>query len=215
VGEAVTNARATVARAVAVVLCSATAWATVLLPVDLGALVREAPVVARGRVAAVEPRWTDDRRSIETLVTLDVESYLKGGLGEAVTFRVPGGQLGRFRSLVVGAPEFLVDQHVVVFLGHRGPSVPYVLGLSQGVYRLAATADGWLVTPPAVVVEPGRARPIVRGDVTRRPLSLAAFERQVRALVAPVSGPAQDALVPPKGRVPLGGLPRPKVDPTK
>ena len=44
--------------------------------------------------------------------------------------------MGRYRSIFVGAPEFAVDQRVVVFLGARGPSVPYVLGLSQGVYRI-------------------------------------------------------------------------------
>ncbi len=175
--------RWTVTWVVALCVCRATSSATVLLPADLTELVRDAPVVARGRVAAVEARWTDDRRAIETLVTLEVQTYLKGGLGAAVTFRVPGGQLGRFRSLVVGAPDFVVDQHVVVFLGHRGPSVPYVLGLGQGVYRVSRSDDGWMVAPPVV---DGRELPqvVVRGDRTRRPLSLEAFEQRVRALVA-------------------------------
>src|SRR5882724_10897043 len=129
------------------------AQATVLIPADLGELSRDARAIVRGRVAAVDARWTDDRGSIETIVTLEVESYLKGALGAALRFRVPGGDLGRFRSIVVGAPEFAVDQHVVVFLGARGPSVPHVLGLSQGVFRLARAADdsGWIVTPPAIV----------------------------------------------------------------
>lgn len=167
---------------VAVVACRATVWATVLLPADLGELVREAPIVARGRIADLRSQWTDDRRSIETLVTLDVQAYLKGELGAAVTFRVPGGRLGRFRSLVVGAPEFAVDQYVVVFLGHRGPSVPYVLGLSQGVYRLSASEAGWVVTPPPVVAGEGKPGLVVRGDLGRRPLALGDFERQVRRL---------------------------------
>src|SRR5476651_2295112 len=126
------------------------AGATVLIPADLGELSRDALAIARGRVAAVDAQRTEDRGTIETIVTLEVESYLKGGLGSTLRFRVPGGELGRFRSIVVGAPEFAVDQRVVVFLGARGPSIPHLLGMGQGVFRLSRAADnsGWLVTSP-------------------------------------------------------------------
>src|SRR5437763_15829164 len=95
------------------VLLAIPARATVLIPADLGELSRDALAIARGRVAAIDTQWTEDRGTIETIVTLDVESYLKGGLGATVRFRVPGGTLGRFRSIVVGAPEFVVDQRIV------------------------------------------------------------------------------------------------------
>jgi hypothetical protein len=159
--------------------------ATVLIPADLGELSRDAVAIARGRVAALDPQWTEDHGTIETMVTLQVESYLKGGLGSTLRFRVPGGELGRFRSLVVGAPAFAIDQRIVVFLGARGPSVPFVLGLSQGVYRLSPAADnsGWLVTSPVLgPATAGVSTPIVRGDPTRRPVALADFERTVRTL---------------------------------
>src|SRR4051812_37295364 len=165
---------------IALVLAAAAApAATVLMPTDLGALARDARTIARGRVVAVEGRWTDDRRTIETLVTLDAEEYLKGALGAEVQFRVPGGNFGRYRNIVVGAPQFAVGQQAIVFLGARGPSVPYVLGLSQGVFRIGAAADGSpVVTPPAVLPSP--VGPVVRGSVARQPAPLAAFERNVR-----------------------------------
>ncbi len=92
--------------------------------------------------------------------------------------------MGRYRSIFVGAPSFAIDQRVVVFLGARGPSVPYVLGLSQGVYRIvpASGGAGWMVTPPALLPTAGLSVPVVRGDVSRRPLALADFEQRVRAL---------------------------------
>jgi hypothetical protein len=170
--------------ALSVLLLALPVSATVLVPADLGELSRDAIAIARGRVAALDAQWTEDHGTIETIVTLEVESYLKGGLGSTLRFRVPGGELGRFRSLVVGAPAFAVDQRVVVFLGARGPSVPYVLGLSQGVFRVARAADdsGWLVTSPVILPATGSATRIIRGDPSRRPLALGDFEQRVRAL---------------------------------
>jgi hypothetical protein len=136
------------------------------------------------RVPFHEAGWS--RWNRVGLVTLEAETYLKGQLGATVQFRVPGGTLGRFRSVTVGAPEFFVGQRVIVFLGARGPTVPYLLGLSQGVYRLTPDRrGGWAVTPPPILPSPASpARParIVRGDPSRIAPSLADFERRVRSL---------------------------------
>jgi hypothetical protein len=167
-----------------VLLFAVPARATILIPADLGELSRDALAIARGRVSALDTQWTADRGTIETIVTLEVESYLKGSLGSTLKFRVPGGELGRFRSIVVGAPEFAIDQRVVVFLGAHGPSVPHVLGLSQGVFRMARAADnsGWLVTSPVFLpATTGTAR-VVRGDPSRRAMALTDFEQTVRGL---------------------------------
>jgi hypothetical protein len=165
----------------AMVLAVASAGGTVLVSADLGTLAREARAIVRGRVIAVTPRPTEDRHGIETLVTMQVDARIKGSLGEVVTFRVPGGRVGRYRSLVIGAPDFSPDEQVVVFLGYQGPSLPYILGLSQGVYRVILAGGEWMVTPPAIV-DGGRPQRIVRGDPGRRPWMLGAFEREVRAL---------------------------------
>jgi hypothetical protein len=167
--------------ALAALSLTATLGATTVLPADLATLTRDARAIVRGLVVAVETSWAPDHRSIETVVTLDTRAYLKGALGSAVQFRVPGGRLGRFQSIMLGAPRFEIGQHVIVFLGATGPSVPYVVGLNQGVYRLAEGAGGWLVTPPPVIAG-RRGGPIVRGDRSRTPLPLAEFELRVRQL---------------------------------
>ena len=158
------------------------ALATVIVPADLGELSRDARAIVRGRVIALDARWTEDRRTIETVVTLEVESYLKGPLGQTLQFRVPGGELGRFRSITVGAPEFAINERIVVFLGATGPSIPYVLGLNQGVFRMVHAADGWVVTPPPALPSAAGSVRIVRGDASRGPLPLVDFEQRVRAL---------------------------------
>lgn len=152
--------------------------ATVLIPVDLPVLSREAATIVRGRVVATDARWAG--RDIETLVTLEVESSLKGAGDGIVHFRVPGGQVGRYRRLVIGAPAFAPGQRVVVFLSAASANAPHLIGFSQGVFRVESTAFGYRVTPP---VAAGPDGPIVRGNPNLRPLTLGEFERQVRQFV--------------------------------
>jgi hypothetical protein len=153
---------------VAALLWTSSAHATVLVPADLGELVRGARAIARGRVVAVEAQWTADHRTIETIVSLEVDAYLKGSFGSIVRFRVPGGVMGRYRNIIAGAPQFELNQHVVVFLGTFGPRVPHLIGFNQGVFRVAAPEGtaGWTV----------------RGERSRSPVLLADFERRVRDL---------------------------------
>jgi hypothetical protein len=157
--------------------------ATVLVPSDLGDLSRGAYAIARGRIVAAEARWAGgERRSIETIVTMAADAWLKGDLGGTVQFRVPGGRLGRYRSVIVGAPSFDAGQQVIVFFGAAPPAMPYVLGLGQGVFRIAAARGGYVVTPPGVLPTAGRAARVVRGDPARKAMPLADFERRVREM---------------------------------
>ena len=164
------------------VAMATSARATTIVPADLGELSRDAVAIVHGRVADVRSQWTEDRGTVETIVTLEVEDYLKGSLGAIVRFRVPGGELGRYRTIVVGAPDFVVDQRVVVFLGAHGPTVPHIVGFNQGVFRVVRAADdSWVVSPPPAVAGAAAVR-VVRGDPARRPVPLADFEQQVRTL---------------------------------
>jgi hypothetical protein len=163
------------------ILSGRRASATVIVPADLGELSRDAYAIAVGRVVATQPQWTPGRRSIETIVTLEADDYLKGSLGPTVEFRVLGGVLGRYRNIVMGAPRFAVGQRVVVFLGARGPSMPFIVGLSQGVFRIVNRADGTPMVLPTPVA-PGTAGPLARGSAARAPAALTAFATQVRAL---------------------------------
>lgn len=162
--------------------------ATVYVAADLRELAIEARAVALGRVVALEPRWLEDRSGIETLVTLEVETYAKGDLGRAVTLRVPGGQMGPYRSLMLGAPTFREGEDVVVFLAASGPAFPRLVGLAQGVFRVRPDASGGRVVTPEIVrmpgLEPVAPARVVRGDGSRRPAPLAAFLDEVRSLAA-------------------------------
>lgn len=159
--------------------------ATVLLPAEFREIVAGSQVIVYGRVADVQAEWFDGRRSIDTVVTLDVASYLKGGPGDVVTFRVPGGQIGRYKNFVVGAPEFAQGDEVVLFLRADGPSIARVFGLSQGVFRVRVDAQTGQRTVVAPLMAQGDApERVTRGAVGRRPLRLEAFAETVRAAMA-------------------------------
>lgn len=164
----------------ACLVCTVAASAMVVVPAEFSEMVTASELVVHGRVAGVRGQVVGDRRTIETVVTVTVLDALKGQPGDTVYFRVPGGQVGRYRRLMVGAPEFTEGEEVVLFLKGRPPGVPFPFGLTQGVYRVARSAGGEGTVTPPIVDAPGR---VVRGDPSRRPVALSAFARSVRAIV--------------------------------
>ncbi len=166
--------------------------ATIVVPADFAELTVEAGAIAHGRIVRVEARQ-DDRLRVERLVTLQVLEYFKGGWGNVVQFRMPGGTLGRYQTVMIGAPDFAEGEEVVLFLGARPdddrdrPARPYVIGMHQGVYRVIADQAGRrMVTPPLVLgagVE-GTSSPTKRGDVNRVPVELREFQGRIAAALA-------------------------------
>jgi hypothetical protein len=155
------------------------ASATTILPTDFPEMVAASPTIVHGRVVDVHAQTTAGRRSIESLVTVAVIDPIKGPAASRIVFRVPGGEIGRYRRVVVGAPEFATGEEVVIFLSGQAPAVPAPFGLNQGVYRVTR-AGGQAMVTPLVAAAAGR---VVRGDPARRPLTIEAFTRQVRAIV--------------------------------
>ena len=169
-------------------LCALPAWlhATVLIPAEFREIVNGSEIIAYGRVTSTAVQWSDDRKNVDTLVTFQVGTYLKGGAGETIVFRVPGGTIGRYMNVLVGAPQFEAGDEVVIFLNTRGRELPAVFGLNQGVFRVsreAATSQRF-VTPPILARGGDLPRPVVRGAAERKPMPLEAFGAQVQTVIA-------------------------------
>lgn len=176
--------RYVVATLVATALMNVRTTAITVVPMTFEQLVSESEAVIYARVGDVRGQWTTNRRSIESIVTLDALRYLKGGLGETVLIRLPGGQAGGRINLWPGAPVLREGDLVVVFLDSHGPAIPTVLGLNQGIFRVVpdARTGAPIVTPPPLKAsEAGR---IVRGAAERRTLTVDAFAAAVRDLEA-------------------------------
>jgi hypothetical protein len=164
--------------------------ATVLVPAEFREIVAGSQIIVYGRIADVHAEWSGDRTRIDTIVSLAAASYLKGGPGDVVTFRVPGGQIGRYKNVMVGAPQFQAGEEAVLFLSAQGPSVAHVFGLSQGVFRVRVDArtGSRLVVPPVLMAAGESPEAVTRGAANRTPLPIAAFAETVRAAMAQARG---------------------------
>ena len=162
-------------------LCLERVSATVLLPADFTTVVAESGLIVYGRVVSVESHLVGPQRAIESIVALAVIQSFKGGATGTVSFRVPNGEVGRYRRVLVGAPEFSSGDEVIVFLQGRPPSMPSVFGLSQGLYRVTRDAAArTVVMPPRLAAGEGR---VVRGDPARAPVTIDVFAREVRLVL--------------------------------
>lgn len=171
----------------AFVILSVALEATVLVPIEFRELVSTAPVIVHGRVVDVRSALVDGRRSVETFVTVEAGEYLKGRLGTHFTIRIPGGQVGRYRTVFVGAPEFQAGDELVLFLQTPRASLPHIVGLSQGAFRVVfdpRTGQRMVATPIVMGKGTGDAERVVRGDPSRRPVTMDAFRDVVRQVMA-------------------------------
>jgi hypothetical protein len=173
-------------------VAGASLTATVIVPAEFREIVTDAGLIVRGRVTDVRSFVAANNR-IDSVATVAVDSLLKGQAETFVSVRVPGGEIGRTRYVLMGAPVFRVGEQAVFFL-KRGPdSVWRPIGLTMGVYRLQGDAStGRPVVRPPVLPE---RTPATRGDVRRRMMPVSEFESLVRLVMA--APPAQAV---PRGR---------------
>ncbi|HVL67776.1 MAG TPA: hypothetical protein VM364_10970 [Vicinamibacterales bacterium] len=159
--------------------------ATVLLPAEFREIVSGSHIIVYGRVVDVRAEWAPDRRQIESVVTVEPSSFMRGTPVETISFRVPGGQIGRYKSVTIGAPEFRTGEEAVLFLTASGPSMPQVFGLNQGVFRVRVDSRTGqrTVALPALMARSDAAERVVRGAPERRPLPLDQFTAQVQTVL--------------------------------
>lgn len=161
--------------------------ATVLVPIDLRELVAQAATIAYGRVVDVRASVVDGRT--ESVVTLGAPYFLKGSGGREVVFRMPGGRVGRYRTVVLGTPVLQEGDEVVVFLAAAAGQPATLIGFSQGLLKVSRRTpdDGpMLLSPP--VSRGVNAQRVVRGGDSPRFMPLATFVGEVRGLIAAPSG---------------------------
>lgn len=170
---------------------SATARASLILALDLPAMVGRADRIAVVDVAAVRSEWNTSHDRIVTAIDLTVVDGWKGGLaaGAHLTIVQPGGTVGDVTTTVDGMPRFTPGERALVFL-HGPPARATVVGLTQGKrpLRRDAATGRWIVRAPdragADFVRP-RATAASAPIFDRRDQPLDELRARVQALAAP------------------------------
>jgi hypothetical protein len=109
---------------------------------DVPALDRMSEAVVHARVVGLASAWDPSHRMIFTHVTLEVLGSLRGDLGQRFDVRVPGGTVDGFTAQMIGAPEFDLDEEVLVFLDRWPDGELAVAGYFQGKSRVVRDRAG-------------------------------------------------------------------------
>ena len=175
--------------AVAWGLCSTLA-ATVLLPAEFREIVAGSQIIVHGRVIDVRSDVADERHGIESLVTVQAATFYRGSPARTITFRTPGGEAGRYKSVMVGAPQFKVGDEAVLFLKADGTGVPRIFGLNQGLFRVQVdpSTGRRLVIRHVLMSQSAAPVRVTRGDRSRRQLTLDSFGAQLRVVLQQQGG---------------------------
>jgi hypothetical protein len=167
--------------------------ANTVIPTEFRDVVKDASLIVRGRVTDVRSVSVPGT-GIESIATLAVESVVKGQASGFVYVRMPGGEVGRSRVVMVGVPTFHPGQRAVFFLRSTGTDSSYrPVGLTLGIFRVQAEPGTGraVVTPPLVGgLTDARSGPAVRGDVRRRLMPVQDFESLVKLVMASTVGQA-------------------------
>jgi len=118
--------------------------ATILIERDDKDLAQKAELIFAGTVTGIETRLSDriaegDAILPHTFVTFSIERLIKGSstAGNSVTLRFLGGPGRRGRHMgVIGMPNFLAGDQVILFVKGNGVRICPVVGWSQGRFHV-------------------------------------------------------------------------------
>jgi hypothetical protein len=181
---------ATVRRSLAaltvLVTLAASARATTFVGMSVRILARAADAIVIATVQEIETVAGADG-TISTLVTLDVESVVKGSVERRLTLKQPGGSIGGRTLWIAGSPRFRTGERQLVFLS----------AAADGTARTTALGMGQFVLRPRPRTGDVLAERRVEGDVVGdRPLRRVRLARLLRTLARTLASDAGRAPTP-------------------
>ena len=166
--------------------------ASLILALDLPALVSRADQISVVDVVSVTSAWNETHDRITTTIDLTVVDSWKGAAAPATHLQViqPGGTVGEIEMRVDGMPRFQVGERTLLFLRGR-PDRASVVGMAQGKRPVTREAGSgrWMVTAPdRAGADFVRTTPASGAIFTARPRALTDLRDEVRALLGSGAG---------------------------
>lgn len=146
---------------IGIVLIALVARATTLVRLTFPELVKDSSAIAhvrcQGSQAVFENGeiWTDTR--------FDVLESVKGNLPATISVRQPGGKLAGLESRVDGTPQFRANEEVYLFLAAQPGTRLFLVGWSQGTFRIRKNPRTGITTVTQDSAEPSAYDPQSRG----------------------------------------------------
>ena len=151
-----------VRNALVLVLCGSPLWCATLERLSLDDMIAKSTGIVRGKVTN---SWAAASGVvIYTHYTIQVAERLKGSGGDIEEIVVPGGEVNQLRQSFSGAPVLQTGTEYVLFLYASKDGFTYVVGLTQGLFRISAdgTVDP-LATRTAsreLMLDPASGKPV-------------------------------------------------------
>lgn len=131
------------------------------------------------------------RRGVYTEFRFAVVEAVKGNLGREFVLILPGGEAEGHHTQVVGMPQFVVGQEMVLFLSEPDAhGSPWPVGLEQGCYGISVDDKGQrqVVLTKRNPLDPSlRAKPALKNTI-----ALADFMDSIRQTMHLESPPKND-----------------------
>ena len=119
--------------------------ATTVKRLSLEQMVRGSQRIILGRCVSLETYWNKTRTRILTATRFAVTDNLKGDSRGVATVVTVGGTRDGLTQVVSGTPKFRENEEVLLFLEAGKGSYWILMGLSQGMFRIATDRRGMKV----------------------------------------------------------------------
>lgn len=153
---------------------------------SLQELAVESELIVTGRIVSVEYVWEDEtHRAINTLLTVEVDQYVKGAGNASVVVRQLGGHIGEFGDEIPGVPAFAPGEEVVLFLV-KFKGEYWIHSMALGAFRVSTEDAGQSIVynylPDVTVVDP-ETRQSIPGETVFKAIALPDFIARVMSYI--------------------------------
>lgn len=172
------------------VMWSSVTHATSVTEFTFTDLVAQADVIAVGTVTEIREQWDAEKKAPLTLVTFSNLTVVKGSPGSSFTLEFLGGKMPNGLVMTIpGVPQFAVGEKAVVFCAGNGRDFCPLVGIWQGILRVATDPQRGVETVsdnfrvPIVKIEDGKFVKRSPQTATQPPLSLPALMQTIQHTV--------------------------------
>lgn len=131
----------------AIFLVSSTfySFATSMQSLYMQDLIKNSHAIVHGQFLSQEPLIWKNKQW--TRLKFRIISFLKGDGSSDIEIIQPGGQNGKYQTIVAGTRRFIPEQHYCLFLWNGPENKKQVIGYSQGSFTLEFSDSDWIFKP--------------------------------------------------------------------